>query len=856
MLLIKLLCLIGYIQICVTKSIENTYFEKYTYKSNFTDDELFQSTYTRKHLDLLKSETRNLFTYAWNKYMEFGFPYDEVKPLSCEPYKRDLKDPLNTVQNDALGNFSITFFDALDTWIIMGDVDKFHENVKIIEKMYLDFAIDSTIQVFETNIRLLGSLLTSHLYAIDPRRGFQIPNYNGFLLKLAYDLGKRLIVSFYHPEEDEWFDDDFRKYFTFNYPRINLQNGHRNLMSKLKQNQCTSGITSLTLEFTLLSRLSNDTIFEKISRRAVLDMWSQRSKLDLLPMSFDTSTRQNTDSTTGIGASIDSFYEYALKYAVLFNDDTFLQIWKDSYKALLTHSQNAFGIFTNVNVENGMAVTEWIDSLGAFFPGLQVLAGDLKNSIKLHRVYFKLWNNYQAIPERWNFMPFRSESHFSYLNREYRDGDVIEGLDLDSTNEVLVKNSVGLEWYPLRPEFIESTYHLYRATKDPLLLRIGEEFLEKLRSRYIAPCGFSGSLDIIRDVRQNRQESFVLSETLKYLYLLFDTENDIQIGNTIFTTEAHPFWYDNRLHSFNTLDAFELEKMNELNIDDMPNQSFLDKFIHGERFELNKDFLALRQYFTENLEKVDPLIYRIADINAFELEENGEKVRSFGKSIRVTEDEYIHLKKNELKSSVLNPDYLKLDYCQVPSRNTFGSKYFEDTEFYKLDWKYAMTLRKPMYLLDKPSLELDPIFYNNVQGNNMFCSREQHTVEWEALISIDNSFPVAPIYILQQYDILFIKDLEGLRLQFENLQTGLVDSKGEIVTNDTIAANGGRIRLTKINGLDVSDTIVMVNAGSRIFHDESIENIKSNGQNLLVNNDVVGNMRILTPTTAGPKNHD
>lgn len=847
MLLIQLIYTSLLLNFSYGKGIDNTYFEKYSYVSNFTNAQLFQSTYTQNHLDILKSETKHLFTYAWNKYLEFGFPYDEVKPISCKPYKRDLKDPLNTVQNDALGNFSITFFDALDTWILMGDVDKFHENIKIIQQLYTDFEIDSTIQVFETNIRLLGSLLTSHLYAIDPRRGFQVPNYNGFLLKLAYDLGKRLIVSFYHPEEDAWFDDP-KKFLTFNYPRINLKSGHKHLTSRLKQQQCTSGITSLTLEFTLLSKLTNDTIFENISKRAVLDLWSQRSKLDLIPMSFDTSTRQFIDSTTGIGASIDSFYEYALKFAILFDDNTFLHIWKDSYKALLTHSQNKFGIFTNVDVKTGTAVTEWIDSLGAFFPGLQVLAGDVENAVKLHKVYFKLWNNYHAIPERWNFMPLRSEPHFAYLQREYRDGDLIQGLDLDSTNEVLVKNSVGLEWYPLRPEFIESTYHLYRATKDPFYLKIGEDFLQKLRSVYLAPCGFSGSLDILNAIKQDRQESFVLSETLKYLYLLFDTENEAQVGNTIFTTEAHPFWYDNQLHLFNPLNASELQQMNYWDNENLQNKGYLHKFIHGEKFDLNKEFSALKQHFNESSNKFDPLVYRVADINAFELDADGRKVSVYGNTVRVTEAEYIRLKKHdELETLNLNTDYLKLDTCQVPAGTTFGSNVFQDPNFYKLDWKYAMTLRRPIYLIDEPLLELDSIFYNSAQGIHAVCSREQQTAEWEALMSIDSSFPVAPIYTLKRLGDIFLKDLEGLRLQFENLQAGLIDSNGEFVTNKTINDNGGTIRLTKINGLDVSNKTVWVNSGSRILRDRSVEDIRSNGQNLIVSNNVVGNMRILTP---------
>ena len=36
-------------------------------------------------------------------------------------------------------------------------------------------------------------------------------------------------------------------------------------------------------------------------------------------------------------------------------------------------------------------------------------------------------------------------------------------------------------------------------------------------------------------------ESFFLSETLKYLYLIFDDDNFIHKGHYVFTTEAHYF---------------------------------------------------------------------------------------------------------------------------------------------------------------------------------------------------------------------------------------------------------------------------------------------------------------------------
>lgn len=112
-------------------------------------------------------------------------------------------------------------------------------------------------------------------------------------------------------------------------------------------------------------------------------------------------------------------------------------------------------------------------------------------------------------------------------------------------------NILPLEWYPLRPEFFESTYFLYRATKDPFYLNIGVHLLKDLKQRFKSNCGFAGFQNVITGELQDRMETFVLSETLKYLYLLFDEENELHnsASDVIFSTEAHPMWLPQEVRS-------------------------------------------------------------------------------------------------------------------------------------------------------------------------------------------------------------------------------------------------------------------------------------------------------------------
>jgi len=43
--------------------------------------------------------------------------------------------------------------------------------------------------------------------------------------------------------------------------------------------------------------------------------------------------------------------------------------------------------------------------------------------------------------------------------------------------------------HPLRPEFVESTYFLYKATNDPYYLEVGKQALKSLQKHARVPCG-------------------------------------------------------------------------------------------------------------------------------------------------------------------------------------------------------------------------------------------------------------------------------------------------------------------------------------------------------------------------------
>lgn len=70
---------------------------------------------------------------------------------------------------------------------------------------------------------------------------------------------------------------------------------------------------------------------------------------------------------------------------------------------------------------------------------------------------------------------------------------------------------------------------------------MAKKVLRTLQDHTRVPCGFAAVNDIRTGKQEDRLDSFVMSETLKYMYLIFaePSEIDLDLDAFIFTTEAH-----------------------------------------------------------------------------------------------------------------------------------------------------------------------------------------------------------------------------------------------------------------------------------------------------------------------------
>ena len=81
---------------------------------------------------------------------------------------------------------------------MLDDRTGFEKAVRDVIKS-VSFDVDTRSPVFETTNRVLGGLLSGHIFATKKGQPFYLPWYSGELLKLAHDLGERLLPAFNTP---------------------------------------------------------------------------------------------------------------------------------------------------------------------------------------------------------------------------------------------------------------------------------------------------------------------------------------------------------------------------------------------------------------------------------------------------------------------------------------------------------------------------------------------------------------------------------------------------------------------------------------------------------------------------------
>ncbi len=507
-----------------------------------------------------REAVRQAMIHAWDAYRRHAWGHDELRPLS-----QSFDDSMNGV--------GLTLIDSLDTLYLMGLLDEFREARDWLASPQHHFSQPQAkaVSIFEMNIRLLGGLLSA----------YQLSGDTIFLHK-AEELGHLLAHAFLgrpppqmpHPacrflarNENATFDEGNSTY----------------VVCRASERAVLSECGTLQLEFRALAAATKDPLLKGLALRAdqVLVDIGTRAPPDGLPNNLLESSdgRSLVDESADIqrnvnlGAAGDSYYEYIIKsYIQLGRSDPY---WRRESERVLdaleriifrrgvlvdttepsTDKASAKGNtrfdahprkrFVNVSwpvILSNADVIHQPDHLSCFAAGLFVLA---------------------VPPNEWSASPTGTRARrllqladeharFCYEMYLVNAGLSGESVVVERTNrndspypdrpEVTIQSYITR--YHQRPETLESLFYLWRATHNPKYREWGWNIFQAMDWYTRVPFGgFVGCNDPHLGCKDpiDKMESFFLSETLKYAYLLFSDDTMLDIGTRwVLNTEAHP----------------------------------------------------------------------------------------------------------------------------------------------------------------------------------------------------------------------------------------------------------------------------------------------------------------------------
>ncbi|KAI9172476.1 endoplasmic reticulum mannosyl-oligosaccharide 1,2-alpha-mannosidase [Paramyrothecium foliicola] len=471
-----------------------------------------------------KNAIKAKFVKSWEAYKTYAWTRDELMPLTGKG-------------RHSIGGWSAQIVDALDTLWIMGLNDEFRRAVQQVA--VIDWSKSSTypIDLFEVTIRYLGGLIGAYDLSQEP-----------VLLAKAIELGDAIYAAFDTPNRlpTRWLD--FSK----------AKKGNQ----IAEQDMSTAAGGTLCLEFTRLSQLTGDSKYYDATERVKQFFYTFQNQTKipgLWPINVDYQHETMNGPVFGLGAGADSLYEYLPKMHALLGglDPQYPQMTTQSLDAAKEHilfrpmTPDGDDILLAGNAmfdDDKIKTVPEMQHLTCFAGGMYGLAGKLfsrKDYVELgSRLTAGCIWAYDAFPT--NIMPEISR----LVPCENRTGPCPYTLNLAKPTppagvRVLPHGFVRVRdpRYLLRPEAIESVFYMWRITGDQVWRDAAWRMWEGIVRETETGLAFAAIEDVTmhQSNKIDSMETFWLSETLKYFYLIFEDPSVISLDDWVLNTEAHPF---------------------------------------------------------------------------------------------------------------------------------------------------------------------------------------------------------------------------------------------------------------------------------------------------------------------------
>ncbi|KAI0931148.1 hypothetical protein AcV5_005303 [Taiwanofungus camphoratus] len=473
------------------------------------------------------------FKHAWSAYERDAMGDDEYHPIS--------KSGTNLT---AAGGIGYTVVDSIDTILLMGlDAEYARAREWVAEKM--SFERDGNFNTFETTIRVLGGLLSAYHLTEDP-----------MYLERAKDLADRILPVFDTPTG-------------LPLSMVNLakregvpEKDNRGLVS-------TAEISTLQLEFKYLSLLTDEEVYWERVEQVMKVIKNARIATGLASIFMNPDDGRFAISPIRLGSRGDSYYEYLLKQYVQTNltESVYREMYDDSINGVHAHlikkSEKEKLTYTAeiIPERDRTGKITWRllpkqDHLVCFFGGSLMLGAVTTGAVDYPT----------SIPPRTDELTPQGKrdwvSGAELVRTCMKTHETATGLSPEIVHFRMPNDGLTTkhDWYIkgakpdgptpydaryiLRPETVESLFIAFRLTGDAQYRKWGWDIFQAIEKHCrIESGGYASILDVDKLPVQfeDKMETFLMSETLKYLYLMFSDASVLPLSKYVFNTEAHPF---------------------------------------------------------------------------------------------------------------------------------------------------------------------------------------------------------------------------------------------------------------------------------------------------------------------------
>ncbi|KAK0553412.1 mannosyl-oligosaccharide alpha-1,2-mannosidase [Tilletia horrida] len=496
------------------------------------------------------------FKHSWSAYERDAWGSDEY-----HPHSKHGSNLSHVSIEQGGGGMGYTILDSLDSLLLLGLGDEY-ERARDWVKNDLTFEREGKFNVFETTIRNLGGLLSAHALcsSSDPRHSQFCDEKDAELyLRRAQELADKMRPAFDTPTG-------------IPLREINLMTGEAwPDMDNWNSSSLAEG-TTVQLEFKYLAHVSGDQSYWTIAERPMTSVFKAMRAAGMsgiAPIFISPETGQFLPSDVRLGSRGDSFYEYLLKQWI----QTKEPIYREQHDAsatsikqfLLRNSTHSdppliFTIELRPTLSRGAPMVQLIpkqDHLVCFLGGSFMLGASNAQPLPFTDIK-DVQNQYHWAIEDWVV----GQELIKTCMDTYTKTSTGLGAEIVMFNvEGYPSENENADWYIkqppagqpplldarniLRPETVESLFIAFQLTGDQQYRDWGWQMFQAFEKHCKVPSGGYASIDDVdapggKPNQVNKMETFWLSETLKYMYLLFSDQDIIPLTDWVFNTEAHP----------------------------------------------------------------------------------------------------------------------------------------------------------------------------------------------------------------------------------------------------------------------------------------------------------------------------